>query len=201
MDSETIKKLETLIGEHCDEYEFAPDVVNKFNELTGNDWDGEDYVNYCSEYWSHDSLEAVVYALLHNGEYPPTDEQQCYFWKTEVSYPQSNEDICLFFRLGKYRRDKKKCKKFHDLPLTDICDWLSQELHDWERTDLDINSNDSMSMSLRKEVSYGINRKIHLYSYEKKCVRVTFTNVDKDMVEKIIRYVGRFASVMYIPEN
>ena len=66
-DKELIKRVETLVESVCDTfYDFPQDVCDELNNLTGNNWKGEEYINYCAEYWSSKTLEQTVWAIFHN---------------------------------------------------------------------------------------------------------------------------------------
>ncbi len=80
-DKTLLKKVEKMVDDaSLIHYDFPDDIRDELNHLTGNEWSGDDYINYCSEYWeSLYSLEAVVYALFHDGEYPHIVENKLNF--------------------------------------------------------------------------------------------------------------------------
>ena len=52
-------------------HDFPQEICDELNQLTENNWIGDNYIEYCAEYWeSWWTLEEVVFALFHNGDYP-----------------------------------------------------------------------------------------------------------------------------------
>ncbi len=114
MENVKIERLKELVEEIADEYESIPkEILDELNEITGNGWKEEEYIEYCAEYWSSNSLDETVYALINHGQYPPCIRETIYFWNQNTDTQMSDEEIssilqkmnCLinliFFRLKK----------------------------------------------------------------------------------------------------
>lgn len=200
MISYDIKQIENLVNKMADSYDYPDgELVSQMNKLTGNDWDAKTYWEYTCEYWSHNSLEETVYALI-NGDYPPQEECEYYVWNAKFplnkimtgadsSLSDIMEETHLFFRLGRYRKDKKKSGKFNDLPLDKIYSWLTDN---FSKRNFDIseqNDEDIGSLSLSANVEYGIGREILVFPYEKKCLRISFINIQKEDIEKVLEFL------------
>ena len=86
---EILSKVEELVGRVADTFhDFPQDICDELNRLTGNEWTGDNYIEYCAEYWeSWWTLEEVVFALFHDGDYPDKKEEDLYAWKIGQSAP------------------------------------------------------------------------------------------------------------------
>ena len=54
IDRDAVERVEQLVNEVADEYdEFPQDVCDELNEITGNEWSCEEYLEYCAAlHWS-----------------------------------------------------------------------------------------------------------------------------------------------------
>lgn len=195
-----IKAIEKLVDKMGDCYDYPDEEsVKAMNSLIGQDWDAKTYWDYTSEYWSHHSLEETVWALIHDGEYPPYEEVRYCFWNTNAEFDQENEEVWLYFRLGGYMREPEMLVKFEHMPMEEIYDWFIEEFPDWENK-VKEKEDDSRSLMANKVIEYGITQDILFYSYGEKCLSVTFTNVDKDVIDKVVKYIKQFANVAHVAE-
>ena len=194
-----IKEIEKLVNEIADCYDHpSQEYVDKLNQLLGLDWDAETYWEYTCEYWSHDSLEATVWALLHDGEYPQNEEYRYFFWSIDSDLSEAQEETALFFRLGRYMDDRAKFNRFNSLPMADIYAWFKQEFSDWEIVSERKHEDGSISFSMEKIVEYGITRDILLFPYEDKCLSIHITNMEKEQIEKIMEYMKTVSTARYL---
>lgn len=91
MDKKVIARLEELVEEISECYTSIPEeILNELNALTKNEWSEEEYIEFCAEYWSSNTLEETVYALLHDGEYPKKVMCDLYF-----GIPQKNLNFLM----------------------------------------------------------------------------------------------------------
>ena len=75
-DKELLRKAEELVDEAAEYFDDLPEeICEQLNELTENNWEPDDYAQYCSEYWETPwNLRQVVYALFHGGKMPEKNE-------------------------------------------------------------------------------------------------------------------------------
>ena len=70
LDKEKIKRVEQLVDEAAEEYdEFPQEICDELNNITGNDWSGEEYLEYCAGYWSHRGVLRkwfMPYSIMEN---------------------------------------------------------------------------------------------------------------------------------------
>lgn len=196
-----IKQIEKLVNKVADCHNSIDSKdVEKMNELTGNNWDGDVYAEYCCEYWSHNSLEETVWALMHNGEYPDCEEEEICFWKVKKNADISDVDIYEGFRYG---RNGKVKNKLETLPVKEIVYWISDNFKDWKQRDDEFNlSEDELSQCQFKPIvqrEYGIERCIHIASYSMKMFCLILTNVTAEEKESIICYLRNLGYYMYVP--
>lgn len=210
METEKIKEIEDLVDEMGECYDYPEEeLVEKMNQLIGQEWDAQTYWEYTCEYWSHHSLEETVYALLHDGEYPKKETVNYYVWNAKASLEEVMEDITennaetnileethLFFRLGRYREDKKRFEKFNNLPMKEIYQWFQENFSQWEQR-ISGDEEEGNSLMLSFEVDYGIERNILLFPYKEKCLGITLTNVEEKDIKNMLVYLKPLITDMY----
>ncbi len=68
---EVLSRVETLVKEGAAINGALPqEMCDELNALTGNNWKGSKYKEFCDTYDWPWAVEEVVYALFHNGKYP-----------------------------------------------------------------------------------------------------------------------------------
>lgn len=200
---EILSKVEELVGRVADTFhDFPQDICDELNRLTGNEWTGDNYIEYCAEYWeSWWTLEEVVFALFHDGDYPDKKEEDLYAWKIGQSIDE-DADVISFFRFGKYKKYENESKKIGKYDVIEV-QQLYNELLDafpnyinqedsWE------NDNYEQFRATNKEI-YGYEKEIYISNRsEQKCLRCELTNMDvqeKDIFIKIIqKYCNHIAT-------
>ena len=103
------------------------EVFDEMNRITGNAWTRKEYELHCFDYPDFYDMEEVVYALFHDGNYPPRTRED--FPCNTVTYKLKymfdwRSGVCLW-------ADNEATKaKFDGYPV-DICDLsISDELRD-----------------------------------------------------------------------
>lgn len=132
MDKKVIKRLEELVEKISGCYTSIPeDILAELNDLTKNEWSEEEYIEFCAEYWSSNTLEETVYALLHDGKYPDNVVKKIYIWKNKkiIDLP----DKSIKFKLLKLPEvvDEAVICNFDDLPVKEFFDWLYSHCSEW----------------------------------------------------------------------
>lgn len=202
MSSEKIQEIEKLVNKMADSYDLpSQEEVAEMNCLIHQDWEAEDYWNYCCEYWSHHSLEETVWALMHDGRYPKKEEMKVCFWKTAQNVTISEQDIYESFRLGK---EKKIKNQFEVLPVEEIFDYAVKLYQDWKVTEKDfvISEDDYSGCTFypTKNQEYGVQEQLLFSSYGKRMISITFTNIVKENREKLIKYIVDQGIAIYYPD-
>ena len=130
-DKELLRKVEDLVNEAGDYYDDLPeDICNKLNELTGNNWEPISYGERCSEWWESPwSLEQVVYALFHDGEFPDKNKFELNIVKTSETIDMPGLEIRHALCTGKYGEEFRN--KFEDFPQKEIADWFKNTFSGW----------------------------------------------------------------------
>lgn len=151
-----VEKLVDEAGEIY--YDFPDDLREKLNELTGNDWDGETYIEYCGEYWSRSSLEETVYALFHDGEYPDITERKMDILRPLEKIEMTPFEICHVLATNKLGEDFNK--KFEALPADEIMDWFHHYFKDWESSDISNEEKTGRFFEFQGDREYGYERSV-----------------------------------------
>ena len=129
---ELLKQVEKLVNKAADfNYEdFPEDICTQLNELTGNNWESDAYVDCCFEYWESPwNLRQTVYALFHDGEKPDINEFKLHIVKTSEVIDMPGLEIRHALCTGKYGDEFRN--KFEDLPQTEILDWFTGTFSGW----------------------------------------------------------------------
>lgn len=189
---ELLLRVEELVDKVGDTFhDFPQEVCDELNRLTGNDWTGDNYIEYCAEYWdSWWTLEEVVFALFHEGDYPDKKEEDWYAWNIGQSI-DNDKDVISFYRFGKYRNESEKVSKYEDVDVRQLYKELLDAFPNWNN-DVDSWEKDNYKtfMCSNKE-TYAYEKEIHIYNgYEQKFLNCTLTNLnemEKDTFVKIVR--------------
>lgn len=188
-DENVIKRIEQLVNDVADEYdEFPEDVCYELNELTGNDWPGDYYLEYCAGWWeSAWSLEEIVYALLNNGEFPPREINNIYAWIPGTT-DMPEEEVISFFRYGKYRNDADKTNLFADIDLEGLFTEIRTEFAGWTCDERQLNKS---NLYISKNISYGVQKIIHIYaSYASKFIFLALRNLEDEEMNRLLNIVS-----------
>ena len=181
---ETIKRLEELVEEISSCYDTIPeDICNELNQLTGNDWKPEEYVEYCAEYWSSGSLEETVYALLHDGEYPNNEYKYIYIWQQNTCIDLSSKDIMRMLLSSQFDENKDKLVKLNTYRFTE---WLIDYFSDWE---IDKQNEKKITFFYTGEMEYGFFRGLNFVEKNEYLIRVGYTNLSDTEFNDIIEYI------------
>lgn len=187
MEKNKIIELEKIVEELGDSYDLPNEnIVKKLNELTGLNWKDEDYFDYCSEYWSHDSLEETVFALLNNGDYPDKKVKEMYFIKvtngTDMSFTKEN--------IAKILKGES-LERLDDLQNVNPEDIVSIIINDIQK--LKYNQKDyekfidkrksKITLFKEKNDEYGYEQNIRVAVYNDKIVKILFQNIQDSIYE------------------
>lgn len=172
-------------------HDFPQEVCEELNRLTGNDWTGDNYIEYCAEYWETCwTLEEVVYALFHEGEFPDKIEEELFAWNIEQSI-DNDEAVISFYRLGKFKNDSEKSGKYEDIDVKQLYKELLDAFPKWNNDADSWEDNDYETFWCSNKETYAYEKEIHIYSgYERKFLNCTLTNLnemEKDTFVKIVR--------------
>lgn len=200
MENYNTNAIEKLVNEIADSYDYPDEkLVSQMNELTGRSWSAKDCWEYTCEYWSHNSLHETVYALI-NGDYPPYNENEYYVWNAKralediISVSEAVSDVLeethLFFRLGRYKKNRKAFQMFNSLPVVEIYQYFKDTFAEW-------NADERDSLSLSSEEEYGIKKEILIFPYEDKCLRISFTNVNQEDIDKCLDYLKKLSTDIF----
>ena len=93
-DRELLRKVEDFVrGLVIDS---PQEVFDEMNSITGNEWTRKEYEFHCFDYLDFYDMEEVVYALFHEGKYPPrTDMRNLYEFEEEETMVNSRISITL----------------------------------------------------------------------------------------------------------
>ena len=195
-DKELLSRVEELVDEVADTFhDFPSEICDELNRLTGNDWTGDNYIEYCAEYWeSFWTLEEVVFALFHDGDYPDKTEEDWYAWNIGQSIDE-DEDVIVFFRFGEYEDENEKCSKYGDVDVRQLYKELLVAFPAWNN-DVDSWEDDDYEtfMCTNKE-TYGFEKEINIYNgYEQKFLACTLTNMNKHEKDLFIKIVQKYCN-------
>lgn len=189
---ELLSKVEKLVNEVADTFhDFPQEICDELNHLTGNDWTGDNYIEYCAEYWeSFWTLEEVVFALFHDGDYPDKIEEELYSWNIEQSVDK-DEDVIAFFRFGKYEHKSKKTSKYENIDVRQLYKELLDAFPNWNNDVDSWEEDDYETFMCTNKETYAYEKEIHIYNgYEQKFLNCTLTNMnemEKDIFIKIVQ--------------
>lgn len=156
-DKELIKQVEKLVEDVCEIYfDFPEDVREQLNKLTGNSWSGENYIEYCAEFWSSSTLEETIYALFHDGDYPDIKEREFRILRPLEQVALSTLEICHALVTNKYGEAFNQ--KFEDLPADEIVNWFCAYFQTWEKKDYTNEDKISYTFIYQGELEYGYER-------------------------------------------
>ncbi len=132
-DKALLEKVEELVNDVAHTYhDFPDDIRDELNRLTGNDWSGDNYIEYCGGYEeSFWSLEATVYALFHDGEYPDLVENEMNFIRPLDKSVLPTLDILN--KLCNAKPDDSFRAQFEPLPISEIEKWFTKRFARWEK--------------------------------------------------------------------
>lgn len=131
--TDPLLKLEEIVEKISECYTSIPeDILLELNNLTGNGWTEEEYIEFCAEYWSSSTLEETVYALLHDGEYPDNRTKDLYFWKAKRELELSDEKIMFKLRKLPEEVDEDIISDFEDLPVKEFYEWICSQFPEWK---------------------------------------------------------------------
>lgn len=131
--TDPLLKLEEIVEKISECYKSIPeDILEELNNLTGNGWTEEEYIEFCAEYWSSSTLEETVYALLHDGVYPENRETELYFWNAQKELELSEKQIMFKLRKLPEEVDEDLIGDFEDLPVKEFYEWLCAQFPEWK---------------------------------------------------------------------
>ena len=189
---ELLSQVEELVNKVADVYyDFPQEICRKLNRLTGNDWTGETYLQYCAGFWESPwSLEEVVFALFHDGQFPDKREEDLYAWNIGQSI-ENDKDVIAFFRFGKYRVESKKSSKYENIAIKQLYNELLNAFSKWNNDADSWENDDYETFWCSNKKTYGFEKEIHVYNgYEQKFLNCTLTNLneqEKDIFVKIVQ--------------
>lgn len=200
---ELLSKVEKLVDKVVDTFhDFPQEICDELNQLTGNDWTGDNYIEYCAEYWeSWWTLEEVVFALFHDGDYPDKKEEDWYAWNIAQSIDE-DEDVISFFRFGKYKKyeeQREKVGKYENIDVRQLYRELLDAFPNWNN-DIDSWEEDGYETFIcTNKETYAYEKEIYITNlHEQKFLNCTLTNMnemEKDIFIKIVqKYCNHIAT-------
>lgn len=184
---ELIKQVENLVEEVCEIYfDFPEDVCEQLNKLTGNSWNGENYIEYCAEYWSSSSLEETVYALFHDGEFPDIKERDIHILRPLERVEMPPLEIRHVLTTNKLGGEFNK--KFENLPADEILNWFCAYFKSWEKKDYTKENKISCVFNFQGEREYGCERFVGISISKGKIGFVWSKNVPEEDWNAILEY-------------
>ena len=210
-DKTLLKKVEKMVDDvSLIHYDFPDDIRDELNHLTGNEWSGDDYINYCSEYWeSLYSLEAVVYALFHDGEYPHIVENKLNFIrphdKSVLPTRKVRHDLCTAKPDDSYR------EQFDPFPVDETEKWFTKRFADWEKDvrikedKIDKYSCDygktSFHFEYKGDREYGYEKYINIFLSNDRIGFISSQNLTSEEWNDVLNYFKEDGSYTYIENN
>lgn len=191
-----LTKVEELVNEVADTYyDFPEDICQELNRLTGNEWSGETYLEYCAGFWESPwSLEEVVFALFHAGKFPDKKEEDVYAWNIEHSI-ETDEEVVSFFRFGQYREEPEKCSKYEDVNLKQLYGELKDVLSTWDDNSEEWEDDSYDRFYCSDMEIYGYEKVVDIYcGYEQKFLNCTFTNISETEKAVLLEIVGKYCN-------
>ena len=191
---ETIKRLEELVEEISSCYDTIPeDIYNELNQLTGNDWKPEEYIEYCAEYWSSGSLEETVYALMHNGDYPDNQYVTIYVWKQNAHIEDNDKDTMLLVRSGNISDEKKNC--LEKINMDDMVQWLLVYFQTWN---IEKKGEYKYDFNYNGELDYAIYKYVLFAMKNEYMISLSYTNLSETELNGILEYIKAEGLCHYI---
>lgn len=196
---ELLSRVEELIDAVADTFhDFPQEICDELNRLTGNDWTGDNYIEYCAEYWeSWWTLEEVVFALFHDGDYPDKKEEDLYAWN--IGQPiDKDEDVISFFRFAKYKEyegESEKISKYENIDARQLYKELLDAFPNWDN-DVDSWEEDNYKQfrSTNKE-TYAYEKELYISSrHEQKFLRCRLTNMNEQEKDTFIKIVQKYCN-------
>lgn len=198
-DKVLLKRVEELVESVCDTFhDFPQDICDELNKLTGNDWEGVQYIEYCAEYWESCSLEQTVWALFHDGYLPDEDKFDLHIFRplVEVTLPH----LKIRSKLASIIPDVQFLSQFEELPQNEILEWFSEyfktdwESDYWEKPEkkdgnkiYDYGSK-NMYLTFKGEREYGFEQTIGIYLKNNKNGYIAAHNLSEENKEAIRKY-------------
>ena len=196
---ELLTKVEELVEKVTYTFhDFPQDICDELNRLTGNDWTGDNYIEYCAEYWeSWWTLEEVVFALFHDGDYPDKKEEDLYAWNIEQPIDK-DEDVISFFRFGKYQEyedESKKINKYENIDVRQLYNELLDAFLNWNNhEDSRKEDNYEQFRSTNKE-TYAYEKEIYISNrFEQKFLKCTLTNMNEQEKDTFIKIIQKYCN-------
>lgn len=200
---ELLESVEKLVDKVADiYYDFPEEICEELNSLTGNDWTGDDYLEYCAGYYESPwTLEEVVFALFHNGELPDKKEQDVYVWKIEQQ-TSTDEEVISFFRFGGAMKNRKKAAKYDCVCIKQIYEDICEAFVDWDNDRDEWEKDNYKSFMCSNKESYGYEKIIYIYSgYDHKFLNCTFTNLGEEERNLVISIMQKYCNHIAMEEE
>lgn len=191
---ELLSRVEELIGEVTNTFhDFPQEICDELNQLTGNNWTGDNYIEYCAEYWeSWWNLDEVVFALFHDGDYPNKREEELYAWKIEQCIDE-DKNVISFFRFGKYKKyenESQKIDKYEEIDVKQLYRELLSAFPNWSNDVDSWEEDDYRTFRCTNKETYAYEKEIYISNrHKQKFIDCTLTNmneVEKDILQNII---------------
>lgn len=200
---ELLTQVEKIVNDVAEIYfNFPQEICEELNRLTGNDWTGEDYLEYCAGYWESPwNLAEVVFALFHDGEFPNKKEEDLYVWDIEHSI-ETDEDVISFYRFGEYEDEREKSSKYKDINVKQMYNELLDAFSKWDNNMESWEEDDYESFYCSYMETYGYEKIIDIYSgYERKFLSCTLTNLNEDEKDIFINIARKWCNHIVVGEE
>lgn len=193
---EIILQVEEIVDKVADiYYDFPQEICSKLNELTGNNWTGDEYLQYCAGFWESPwNLEEVVFALFHEGQFPDKKEEGLYAWSTGQSI-ENDEEVISFFRFGKYINEKKTCSKYEDIAIEQLYSELLGAFSKWNNDANSWEEDEYKTFWCSNTETYGYEKEIHIYSgYDRKFLNCTLINLNEQEKNIFVNIIQKYCN-------
>ena len=156
-DKELLSRAEALVKQGAAQGDsLSQEICDELNSMTGNGWKTDRYKELCFTYDWPWTVQEVVYALFHNGEYPDKKEDEIHAWSIENS-TESDWDVITFFPLCTYQHEPEKTSTFDQVDVKPLNDELLSAFAGWEIED-DWSATDFCTFCCTNKENYGLEK-------------------------------------------
>lgn len=191
-DKELLARAEELVKQGASEGDsLSQEICDELNSMTGNGWDNERYKELCFTYDWPWTVQEVVYALFHGGEYPDKTEDEIHAWSSDQT-ADSDHDVITFFRLCAYQEDAEKCSRFKQVDVKPLNAELLSAFAGWEIED-DWEANDFYTFCCSNKENYGLEKMLKIFNgYDFRLLNCRLFNFDESEKETVLGLLKKY---------
>ena len=189
-DKQLLEKAEALVKLGAQAKGALPqEICDELNALTGNGWKAAKYQEFCEAYDWPWTVQEIVYALFHGGEYPDKTEYEIHAWSIENS-TESDWDVITFFHMCTYQHEPEKTSTFDQVNVKPLNDELLSAFAGWEIED-DWEEYNFCTFCCTNKENYGLEKALKIYNgYDHRmlhCRLYNFTEQEKETVLDLLK--------------